>query len=80
MGFRYCLHAQCLDWMCFLSNNEEGLYLNWKERQNNMAAAISSAIIVYKKEYFRTQSNRNSDELPSIKIIENGLLDSSQNS
>ena len=45
-----------------------------------MAAAISSAIIVYKKEYFRKQSNRNSDELPSIKIIQNGLLDSSQNS
>ena len=66
--------------MCFLSNNEKGLYLNWKEGQNNMAAAISSAIIVYKKEYFRKQSNRNSDELPSIKIIENGLLDSSQNS
>ena len=80
MGFRYCLHAQCLDWMCFLSNNEEGLYLNWKDGQNNMASAISSAIIVYKKEYFRTQSNRNSDELPSRKTTENGIKDSSKNS
>jgi N-acetylmuramoyl-L-alanine amidase len=45
-----------------------------------MASAISSAIIVYKKEYFRTQSNRNSDELPSRKTTENGIKDSSKNS
>lgn len=50
----------------FLSNNEEGLYLNSEEGQNNMAEAIAAAIIAFKKEYFGTQSNNN--KLPSRKV------------
>lgn len=40
----------------FLSNNKEGLYLNSEAGQNDMAEAIASAIIAYKKEYFGTNS------------------------
>lgn len=36
----------------FLSNIEEGKYLNSEEGQNNMARAIADAIISYKDEYF----------------------------
>ena len=64
----------------FLSNNEEGRYLNSEEVQNSMAEAIASAIIAYKKEYFGTQFNRNSDELPSRKITEDGIKDTSKSS
>jgi len=45
-----------------------------------MVAAISLTIVAYKKKYFITQSNRNSDELPSRKTTENGIKDSSKNS
>jgi N-acetylmuramoyl-L-alanine amidase len=64
----------------FLSNSEEGLYLNSEEGQNNMAEAIASAIIAYKKEYFGTQSNENYEELPSKKVVENDRKDTSKNS
>lgn len=63
----------------FLSNSEEGLYLNSEEGQNNMAEAIASAIIAYKKEYFGTQSNENYEELPSKKVVENEIKDTSKN-
>lgn len=62
----------------FLSNSEEGLYLNSEEGQNNMAEAIASAIIAYKKEYFGTQSNENYEELPSKKVVENERKDTSK--
>ncbi|WP_413998653.1 N-acetylmuramoyl-L-alanine amidase family protein [Flavobacterium sp. W1B] len=41
----------------FLSNKEEGLYLNSEFGQEKMAEAIADAIISYKKEYFGTASN-----------------------
>lgn len=62
----------------FLSNSEEGHYLNSEEGQNNMAEAIASAIIAYKKEYFGTQSNDDYEELPSKKVLENEEKDSSK--
>nr|WP_315179680.1 N-acetylmuramoyl-L-alanine amidase [uncultured Flavobacterium sp.] len=62
----------------FLSNSEEGLYLNSEEGQNNMAEAIASAIIAYKKEYFGTPSNDDYEELPSKKVIENEIKDTSK--
>ena len=62
----------------FLSNSEEGHYLNSEEGQNNMAEAIASAIIAYKKEYFGTQSNDDYEELPSKKVVENEEKDSSK--
>ncbi|MFV8372166.1 N-acetylmuramoyl-L-alanine amidase family protein [Flavobacterium sp. LB2P74] len=62
----------------FLSNSQEGLYLNSEEGQNNMAEAIASAIIAYKKEYFGTHSNDNYEELPSQKVVENERKDTSK--
>ncbi|MFV8323994.1 N-acetylmuramoyl-L-alanine amidase family protein [Flavobacterium sp. LS2R12] len=62
----------------FLSNSEEGHYLNSEEGQNNMAEAIASAIIAYKKEYFGTQSNDDYEELPSKKVVKNEEKDSSK--
>ncbi|MFV8378077.1 N-acetylmuramoyl-L-alanine amidase family protein [Flavobacterium sp. LB3R33] len=62
----------------FLSNSEEGHYLNSEEGQNNMAEAIASAIIAYKKEYFGMQSNDYYEELPSKKVVENEVKDSSK--
>ncbi|MFV8269602.1 N-acetylmuramoyl-L-alanine amidase family protein [Flavobacterium sp. GT2N3] len=64
----------------FLSNSDEGRYLNSVEGQNNMAEAIASAIIAYKKEYFETQSSDNYDELTANKVIKNGIKDTSKNS
>ncbi|SDH82487.1 N-acetylmuramoyl-L-alanine amidase [Flavobacterium omnivorum] len=51
----------------FLSNSKEGLYLNSDVGQNNMAEAIASAIISYKKEYFGSQADVNYDKTPSSK-------------
>ncbi|RDI50292.1 N-acetylmuramoyl-L-alanine amidase family protein [Flavobacterium glaciei] len=62
----------------FLSNKEEGRYLNSEEGQNNMAEAIALAIIDYKKEYFGTQTN-NYEELPSKKVVKNEMKYSSKN-
>jgi N-acetylmuramoyl-L-alanine amidase len=41
----------------FLSNIEEGRFLNSEEGQNKMALQIANAIIVYKKEYFGQETN-----------------------
>ena len=41
----------------FLSNNEEGEYLNSDEGQTEMARQIANAIIHYKHEYFNEPSN-----------------------
>ena len=53
----------------FLSNKSEGKYLNSDSGQENMAQAIASAIISYKKEYFGGGygqiSNRSSKLTPS---------------
>lgn len=63
----------------FLSNSQEGLYLNSEQGQNNMAEAIASAIITYKNEYFGTQSNTNYGEISSKNSIENGINDTAKN-
>lgn len=55
----------------FLSNNEEGIFLNSNVGQNKMAQAIATAIIAYKKEYFGTQSDNTYQDTSSIKITEN---------
>ncbi|MFE3868260.1 N-acetylmuramoyl-L-alanine amidase [Flavobacterium sp. LS2P90] len=39
----------------FLSNKEEGLYLNSESGQDQMAEAIATAIISYKKQYFEIE-------------------------
>ena len=41
----------------FLSNKEEGIYLNSETGQDQMAEAIATAIISYKKQYFEMESN-----------------------
>lgn len=41
----------------FLSNIEEGRFLNSDEGQNKMALQIANAIIAYKKEYFGQETN-----------------------
>ena len=41
----------------FLSNKEEGLYLNSNSGQEQMAQAIAAAIISYKKQYFDNESD-----------------------
>lgn len=45
----------------FLSNKKEGAYLNSQEGQKNMAQAIATAIIGYKKEYFDSGSTQQKD-------------------
>jgi N-acetylmuramoyl-L-alanine amidase len=55
----------------FLSNNEEGIFLNSNVGQNKMAQAIATAIIAYKKEYFGTQSDNTFQDTSSKKITEN---------
>jgi N-acetylmuramoyl-L-alanine amidase len=63
----------------FLSNNEEGLYLNSETGQNNMAKAIADAIITYKKEYFGIKADQNNEAYPSRKIAKNRIKDISKN-
>lgn len=55
----------------FLSNKEEGIFLNSNVGQNKMAQAIATAIIAYKKEYFGTQSDNTNQDNSSKKITEN---------
>lgn len=51
----------------FLSNKKEGLYLNSAAGQENMAKAIATAIISYKKEYFGSGYNKNLEQSKSKK-------------
>lgn len=62
----------------FLSNNEEGVFLNSEVGQNKMAQAIASAIIAYKKEYFGMQSDNTYQDTSSKKITENSTKNSSK--
>jgi len=50
----------------FLSNKEEGEYLNSDEGQDQMAEQIAKAIIAYKKEYF-SENGTEDEEKPIIK-------------
>ena len=54
--------------MGFVSNKEEGAFLNSEEGQDKLAEAISSAILDYKNEFFNSSNNDNVKE--DIKIID----------
>jgi N-acetylmuramoyl-L-alanine amidase len=62
----------------FLSNNEEGVFLNSDVGQNKMAQAIATAIIAYKKEYFGIQSDNTYQDTSTKKITENSTENSSK--
>ena len=64
----------------FLSNSEEGQYLNSDEGQNNMAEAIANAIIAYKKEYSATGIDVISEEIHTKKTAAKGAKDTSKSS
>ena len=51
----------------FLSNKKEGLYLNSDNGQNEMAEAIATAIITYKKEYFTRKTAGNIKDNSKVK-------------
>jgi N-acetylmuramoyl-L-alanine amidase len=54
--------------MGFVSNKEEGEFLNSEDGQNKLAEAIAGAIIDYKNEFFN--SSDNDDFKDDIKIID----------
>ncbi len=55
----------------FLSNKEEGEFLNSEEGQDKMARQIADAIIQYKKEYYNEAYNNNENvkyiDMPPVK-------------
>jgi N-acetylmuramoyl-L-alanine amidase len=55
----------------FISNTNEGNFLNSEEGQNDMARAIADAIVSYKREYFGTDATDNVSGKPSQKVDEN---------
>ena len=55
----------------FLSNKQEGLYLNSESGQDEMAQTIAEAIISYKKQYFEIES----DEPTSERLTKNRRKD-----
>jgi len=72
----------------FLSNMEEGRFLNSDEGQSKMALQIANAIIGYKKEYFGQEVNSTSkstatdavvvtnqiDQKPSVAVVSNDIV------
>ncbi|MQP24306.1 N-acetylmuramoyl-L-alanine amidase [Flavobacterium sp. LMO8] len=54
--------------MGFVSNKEEGEFLNSEEGQDKLAEAIASAILDYKNEFFNPSNNDNIKE--DIKVVE----------
>ncbi|BCY29076.1 N-acetylmuramoyl-L-alanine amidase family protein [Flavobacterium okayamense] len=63
----------------FVTNVEEGKYLNSEKGQNEIADAIANAVLDYKKEFFQENTNNTviveetKDDKPEIKLI-NGLV------
>lgn len=64
----------------FLTNVEEGKYLNSEKGQAEISNAIASAILDYKKEFFQENNNNNTivveetkDNKPEIKLV-NGVI------
>lgn len=53
----------------FLSNKEEGEFLNSEEGQNKMARQIADAIINYKKDFFGEGENSKTNESPQTKVV-----------
>ena len=62
--------------MGFISNTVEGNRLNSEEGQNEIAIAITDAIISYKKEYYGNGEMESFDEMPVQKINEKPINDS----
>ena len=56
--------------MGFVSNKEEGAFLNSEEGQNKLAEAIANSIIEYKKEYFTSSNSTNNETIIVEKISE----------
>lgn len=54
--------------MGFVSNKEEGAFLNSEEGQDKLAEAISSAILDYKNEFFNPSKNDNDKE--EVKVVD----------
>lgn len=54
--------------MGFISNKNEGAYLNSEEGQNEIAKAIADAIMNYKKEYFGGTSIENRIDKEELKV------------
>ena len=54
--------------MGFISNKDEGAYLNSEEGQNEIAKAIADAIMSYKKEYFGGTSIENKIDREEMKV------------
>jgi N-acetylmuramoyl-L-alanine amidase len=61
--------------MGFISNFEEGNILDSEEGQNDIAKAISSAIISYKNEYYGNGEPETFEAKPSQKIIDKPIGD-----
>lgn len=61
----------------FISNYTEGNILDSEEGQNEIAKAISEAIVSYKNEYFGNGNTDAETERPSQKIIEKPIKDTS---
>ena len=63
----------------FVTNVEEGKYLNSEKGQNEIADAIANAVLDYKKEFFQENTNNTviieetKDDKPEIKLI-NGVV------
>lgn len=55
--------------MGFISNPEDGAFLDSDEGQEKMARAIADAIISYKKEYFGSGANDDDDVKPSQRVV-----------
>lgn len=60
--------------MGFISNQQDGLYLDSEIGQNEMARSIADAIISYKKEYFGNGVPENNEIRPSQKVIERPIV------
>jgi N-acetylmuramoyl-L-alanine amidase len=71
------LTCKCVNRIGFLSNGEEGQYLNSEEGQNSMAESIAS-IIAYRKEYSASGSDETYEEKQPKKILDHDAKDTSK--
>ena len=59
----------------FLSNKEEGEYLNSEEGQTQMAKQIADAVIKYKREYFNEGSDNSQEIAYSERVVKKAVSD-----
>ena len=62
----------------FISNRNEGNFLDSEDGQMEIAQAIANAIVSYKKEYFGAEANEVSDTKPSQRVVETVIKDTSK--